>query len=341
MSTYRDAGVDLEAGNEAVRRIVAHARSTYRPGVLGDLGGFGGFFALDTDAYRQPVLVAGTDGVGTKLKVAFMMDRHDTVGIDLVAMCVNDIAVQGAEPLFFLDYLATGKLDPARVEEIVRGIAEGCRQAGCALIGGETAEMPGFYDPGEYDLAGFAVGVVEREALIDGSKVRAGDALIGLASSGLHSNGYSLARKILFEQKGYRVTTRLESLGRPLGEELLEPTRIYAKLLREVLSRFPVSGMAHITGGGLPDNLARILPEGCRALVRKGSWEVPPVFRLLQAEGRVEEGEMFRTFNMGIGLVLAVPPGSVEGVTALLRERGEKGFLIGQVAAGDRGVELV
>ncbi|MGB9905465.1 MAG: phosphoribosylformylglycinamidine cyclo-ligase, partial [Desulfotomaculales bacterium] len=275
--TYKSAGVDISAADRAVELIRSIAARTSRPGVLGGIGGFGGLFALDTGRYREPVLVSGTDGVGTKLKVAFMLDRHDTVGIDLVAMCANDIVTCGAEPLFFLDYLAVGKLVPEKVAEIVSGVARGCQLAGCALIGGETAELPGFYGPEEYDLAGFAVGVVEKSGIIDGSRVEAGDCLIGLPSSGLHSNGYSLARKVFFEVAGYGADSRLEELGRTVGEELLEPTRIYVQTVLALRQRFDIKGIAHITGGGLTENIPRILPEKTAALVEKNSWPVPPV----------------------------------------------------------------
>ena len=272
MTDYRQAGVDIEAGSEFVRRITPLVRSTFRPEVLTDLGGFGGLFRFQADRYKDPVLVSGTDGVGTKLKIAFLLDRHDTVGIDLVAMCVNDVAVSGAEPLFFLDYLATGKLAVPKAEAVIRGIAEGCRQAGCALIGGETAEMPSFYAEGEYDLAGFAVGVVDRAKIIDGQGIRPGDALVGLASTGLHSNGYSLARRVLLEDGGLTVESRLSELDRPLGEVLLTPTRIYAKQLLTLAAEHPITGIAHITGGGVTENLPRILPADCQARVHRGAW---------------------------------------------------------------------
>jgi len=336
--TYKQTGVDLAAGNEAVRRIIPLARSTFRPEVLGEIGLFANFVRLP-DGYREPVLVASTDGVGTKLKVAFLADRHETVGIDLVAMGVNDLLVHGAEPLFFLDYLATGQVVPEKIEAIVRGIVEGCRQAGCALIGGETAEMPDFYPAGEYDLAGFAVGVVERSRIIDGSGIAAGDRLLGLASSGLHSNGYSLARRVVFERLGLKVTDPLEVCGRSVAAELLEPTRIYVKPVLALLTERQVKGMAHITGGGITENLPRILPEGCRAKVHLGSWPVPPIFRLIQESGGVEDAEMFRTFNMGIGLILAVEAGVARVVEERLRALGESAWEIGEVVAGARGVE--
>lgn len=339
--TYAAAGVDINAGNEAVRLMRGAVRSTYRPEVLADIGNFAGFFALDTAKYKEPVLVSGTDGVGTKLRVAVLAGRHDTVGIDAVAMCVNDILVQGAEPLFFLDYLAVGRLVPEKVAAIVSGVAEGCRRAGCALIGGETAEMPGFYGPDEYDLAGFAVGVVERSRIIDGRGTVPGDKLVGLPSSGLHSNGYSLARKVLLELAGYSVDTYLEILGRTVGEEMLEPTRIYVKAVLPLLDRFEIRGLAHITGGGLTENIPRILPEGTEVNVHLGTWPVPPVFKLIQEIGEVAEEEMMRTFNMGIGLVAVVPENRAGAVMAHLEERGEKSYLIGEVVEGRRKVNYL
>lgn len=339
--TYADAGVDIEAGNEAVRLMRGAVRSTFRPEVLADIGGFGGFFALDTARYREPVLVSGTDGVGTKLRVAMLTGRHDTIGIDAVAMCVNDILVQGAEPLFFLDYLAVGKLVPEKVAAIVGGVAEGCRRAGCALVGGETAEMPGFYGPEEYDIAGFAVGVVERSRIIDGRGIRPGDRLIGLPSSGLHSNGYSLARKVLLEVAGYGVDTYLGRLGRTVGEEMLEPTRIYVKAVMPLLERFTIKGLAHITGGGLTENVPRILPEGTAVNIHPGRWPVPPVFELIKEIGGVAGAEMLRTFNMGIGLVAVVPGVEAGAVMDYLAAAGEKSYLIGEVVEGKREVNYL
>jgi len=336
--TYKASGVNIAAGNETVRRIARLARSTFRPEVLGEIGSFANFVRVP-EGYRDPVLVASTDGVGTKLKVAFLADRHDSVGIDLVAMGVNDLLVHGAEPLFFLDYLATGRVVPEKIETIVRGIAEGCRQAGCALIGGETAEMPDFYAPGEYDLAGFAVGVVERSRVIDGSAITPEDHLVGLVSSGLHSNGYSLARRVVFERLGLKVTDHLEACGRSVAEEMLAPTRIYAKPILALLKEHRVKGMAHITGGGISENLPRILPKGCRARVRLGSWPVPPIFRLIQKEGGVEDAEMFRTFNMGIGMILAVEAGEARTIRERLAALGESVWEIGDVIAGAHGIE--
>ena len=342
--TYKDAGVDIDAGNTFVKMIKPLVKSTRRPEVLADIGGFGGLFALNTSKYKNPVLVSGTDGVGTKLKVAFMADRHETVGIDLVAMCVNDIIVQGAEPLFFLDYLATGKLDPAQGAAIVTGIAEGCRQAGCALIGGETAEMPGFYSAEEYDLAGFTVGVVDRDRIIDGSSISVGDTLIGLASTGLHSNGYSLARKILFDRMGFGINDLIPESGRTVADELLVPTRIYVKSILNLLRDFSIHGIAHITGGGLPENVPRILPKGCTARIRTTSWDMPLIFKVLQQGGNIENAELYRTFNCGIGMVLAVPAADAVEILDRLRALGETAMIIGEIShceAGKECVELV
>lgn len=337
--TYRAAGVDIEAGDEAVRRIAPIARATFRSEVLGGIGAFAGFVRVP-DKYREPVLVSATDGVGTKLKVAFMADRHDTVGVDLVAMAVNDVLVHGAEPLYFLDYIGCHRLDPARIERIVRGVAEGCRQAGCALIGGETAELGDLYGPGEYDLAGFAVGVAERSRIVDGASVQAGDIVIGVASSGLHANGYSLARRIVFDVLRLPLDGEFPGTGRSVADVLLEPTRIYVRPVLSLLERVPIRAMAHITGGGIVGNLPRVLPEGCRAVIRRAAWPVPAVFDTLQRAGRVAEREMFRTFNMGIGFVLVVPPaeGAVLAVVTALGDLGA--FELGEIVAGERGVEL-
>jgi phosphoribosylformylglycinamidine cyclo-ligase len=333
---YRKAGVDIEAGEKAVERIKGLARSTFRPEVLQDLGGFGGLFALDLKGLSDPVLVAGCDGVGTKLKLAFAAGKHNTVGIDCVAMCVNDILVQGAEPLFFLDYLAVGKLLPAQVEEIVSGVAEGCRQAGCALLGGEMAEMPGFYPAGEYDLAGFAVGLVNRSALIDGSSIGSGDAVIGLASSGLHSNGYSLARKVLLEEANLLLTDIQPALGLTLAEEMLRPTLIYVQAVLKALKKFPIRGMAHITGGGLPGNLPRILPEGLQAEIETTAWPAPEIFKLISELGPVQRGEMFRTFNMGIGYCLIVPAEESAGLLDHFNSSAIAAYQIGRITSGQR-----
>lgn len=333
MTTYRDAGVDIDAGDEFVDRIKPLVRSTFRPEVLTDLGGFGGLFGLKAGKYQEPVLVSGTDGVGTKLKIAFMMDKHDTVGVDLVAMCVNDIAVSGAEPLFFLDYFATGKLSVAKAHAVVSGIAEGCRQAGCALIGGETAEMPSFYPEGEYDLAGFAVGAVDRRNLIDGRTIVSGDVIIGVASSGLHSNGYSLARRVLFDQAKLTVTSRVAEFDRSLGEELLTPTKVYAKQVLALVEQFPIKGIAHITGGGITENLPRVCPRGVRAKIARSAWPVPPIFEVLGRLGQVDREEMYRVFNMGIGLILVVAPEAVSGVLAQVAVLGERGWAIGEIVS--------
>jgi phosphoribosylformylglycinamidine cyclo-ligase len=338
--TYRDAGVDIEAGDEAVRRIGPLARATVRPEVLGGIGAFASFVRVPP-GYAEPVLVSSTDGVGSKLKVAFLADRHDTVGIDLVAMGVNDILVHGAEPLYFLDYIGIARLDPARVEALVAGVAEGCRRAGCALVGGETAELPDLYAAAEYDLAGFAVGVVERARIIEGASVRPGDIVLGLASSGLHANGYSLARRIVFDVMGLGLEAVLPGTGRTVADVLLEPTRIYVRAILPI--REQVTAMAHITGGGLTGNLPRVLPAGCRARVRPAAWAArrPPVFRALQEAGRVSDAEMFRTFNMGIGYVVVTRPDTAEAVCARLTAAGEEAFVIGEVITGPPGVELV
>jgi len=337
--TYRKAGVDVTAGNLAVRKLAPLAAKSARPGVMGGIGGFGGLFRLP-GRYRTPVLVASTDGVGTKLKIAFALDRHDTVGIDLVAMSANDILVQGAEPLFFLDYIACGRMEPDRVAAIVKGIVEGCRQARCALLGGETAEMPGFYRKGEYDLAGFAVGAVERSRLVDGRGIGPGDHLLGLPSSGLHSNGYSLARAIISARGRKPWIRRPEGWSRSIGDVLLEPTRIYVRTVLDLLRDFRIKGMVHLTGGGWRDNIVRILPPGCVAEIRRGSWDIPEVFDFLQKEGRVSRAEMFRTFNMGIGMILCASAREMEKITGRLRRRGEIHYLLGRVAEGRRGIRF-
>lgn len=338
--TYRDAGVDIDAGNEAVVLMKEQVRSTYRPEVMGDIGGFGGLFALNNAKYREPVLVSGTDGVGTKLKLAFMVDKHDTIGQDAVAMCVNDILVQGAEPLFFLDYLAVGKLEPTKVASIVAGVAKACRESGCALIGGETAEMAGFYPDGEYDIAGFAVGIAEKSRLITGENVAAGDVIIGLPSSGVHSNGFSLVRKICFDKQQLSTDQYIEEFGRTLGEELLEPTRLYPKTCLPLVDQFDIHGMVHITGGGFYDNIPRILPENCAAEIDASAWPVPPVFTCLQAWGEVAWPEMFRTFNMGIGMMMIVPESEVTALEQHLADKGEKSYRIGRITAGAQEVIL-
>ncbi|MBE0501492.1 MAG: phosphoribosylformylglycinamidine cyclo-ligase [Desulfuromonadales bacterium] len=341
--TYKDAGVDIDAGNRFVEMIKPLVKSTMRPEVLTDIGGFGGLFSLNTSKYKNPTLVSGTDGVGTKLKLAFMLDKHDTVGIDLVAMCVNDIIVQGAEPLFFLDYFATGKLSPEKAAEVVKGIAQGCKMAGCALIGGETAEMPGMYEQGEYDLAGFTVGVVDRDNLIDGSTIQEGDLLIGLASSGLHSNGYSLARKIVIENLNLPLDQPANGMNIPLGEALMTPTRIYVKSILNLIRDFTIKGMAHITGGGLLENIPRVLPKNCKAVIKKGSWHISPLFELLRQGGNIDEHEMYRTFNNGIGMVLIVKHEDAEDILSRLHGLGETASVIGTIhlTDGTEQVELV
>ena len=339
---YRDSGVDIDAGNEVVRRIRGIARSTFTPAVLSDIGTFGGLFQFDSARFREPVLVSSADGVGTKLKVAFLARRHDTIGIDLVNHCVNDILVQGAEPLFFLDYLATGRLSPDVAVDVVRGLADGCRENECALLGGETAEMPGFYANGEYDLAGFIVGVVDKERVITGAGISEGDALIGLPSSGLHTNGYSLARAILFDRLSITVEDYVEAIGSTVGDALLRPHKSYLHPLRPLLRRNIIKGMAHITGGGMTDNLPRILPRGTSARVETTAWEVPALFRFLQREGRVTRDEMYRTFNMGIGLILVCPPEAVDEALASCAAAGEPDARrIGAVARGDGAVVYV
>ncbi len=339
-TTYKDAGVNIDAGNEFVKLIKPLVKATSRPEVMAEIGGFGGLFSLNASKYKNPVLVSGTDGVGTKLKVAFMADRHDTIGIDLVAMCVNDIVVQGAEPLFFLDYLATSKLEPEKAAEIVKGISAGCIQAGCALIGGETAEMPGFYADGEYDAAGFAVGVVERENVIDGSSVTVGNRLIGIASSGLHSNGFSLARKVIFDLMGLGIGDDLPGLKKSVADELLMPTKIYVKTILNLLRDFPVKSISHITGGGLVENVPRSLPNGCKAVINRSSWQWPDIFKLLQDRGSIETDEMLRTFNCGIGMVLAVPENDVEEILIRLSGLNEPACVIGEVAKCEVGKEI-
>ncbi|MGD7054438.1 phosphoribosylformylglycinamidine cyclo-ligase [Sutcliffiella horikoshii] len=334
-NAYKQAGVDIEAGYEAVTRMKKHVARTMRPEVMGGLGGFGGLFDLSAVNVKNPVLVSGTDGVGTKLMLAFQLDKHDTIGVDVVAMCVNDVVVQGAEPLYFLDYIACGKAVPERIEAIVKGIADGCEQAGCALVGGETAEMPGMYDDTEYDLAGFTVGVVEKERLINGSKIEPGNLLIGLSSSGIHSNGYSLVRKIVFEKGQLDLHKKYDGLGGTLGEELLTPTKIYVKPILEVLKKYDINGMAHITGGGFIENIPRMLPQGLQAEVDYGTWPIPPIFNLLQEVGELDRKEMFNIFNMGIGMVLAINEEILPEVVRILEANGEKAYLIGRVKEGE------
>ena len=338
--TYAKAGVSIEAGDELVRRIGPIARRTRVPGVLAGVGGFSALFDLQSRGYRRPILVSSTDGVGTKLKIAFLTGVHDTVGIDLVAMSVNDILTQGAEPLFFLDYFVCGRLDVKIAEAVVRGIASGCRAAGCALIGGETAEHPGDFPAGEYDLGGFAVGVLEKSRIIDPKKIAPRDVLIGLPSSGLHSNGYSLARKVLLEKARLKVQQRIPELGRTLGEELLEPTRLYAKIMRRLFGGVSIKGAAHITGGGIIGNLPRVLPKGRRAVLERGSWPVPPVFDLIQKLGGIGRDEMDRTFNNGLGLILVVGREDADGARRMLKRMGEKSFVIGEIRNGQRGASI-
>ena len=341
-ASYAAAGVDVTAGYEAVRRIKPMVESTYIPGVMGTLGGFGGMFAPDLSGMKKPVLVSGTDGVGTKLKLAFLMDKHDTVGIDCVAMCVNDIICGGAMPLFFLDYIACGKNDPARIADIVTGITEGCRQAGCALVGGETAEMPGFYPEDEYDLAGFSVGMVDEEKIIDGKSLSEGDVLIGLASSGVHSNGFSLVRKV-FDVEHADLKTPMDELnGKSLGEALLEPTRIYVKAVKAVLGAgVDVHAVSHITGGGFYENVPRMMVDGLTAQIKLDSFPTLPIFSLIQKAGNIPARDMYNTFNMGIGMILAVPAAQAQAALDALAAAGETSYQIGSVVAGEAGVELV
>lgn len=339
-NAYKQAGVNLEAGYETVARIKSHIERTRRFGALGAVGGFGGLFDLGALGYRHPVLVSGTDGVGTKIMLAFMLNKHDTIGIDAVAMCVNDVVVQGAEPLFFLDYIACGKNDPAQIEAIVAGVAEGCVQAGCALIGGETAEMPGLYQEGEYDLAGFAVGVSEKDQLIDFSSIREGDILLGLPSSGLHSNGYSLVRKVLLEKHQVALEEYVAELDCTWGEELLKPTKIYVKPLLPLLREGKIKGLAHITGGGFIENIPRILPEGLGATVELDTWQPQPIFSLLEKLGEIPHQEMYNVFNMGVGMVLAVDPLHVDSIGEHFKAQGEEVYQIGKVKPG-AGVSLV
>ena len=341
-ASYAAAGVDVTAGYEAVKRIKPMVESTYIPGVMGTLGGFGGMFAPDMTGMKKPVLVSGTDGVGTKLKLAFLMDKHDTVGIDCVAMCVNDIVCGGAAPLFFLDYIACGKNDPERIADIVSGITEGCRQSGCALVGGETAEMPGFYPVDEYDLAGFSVGIVDEEKIIDGKKLSEGDVLIGLASTGVHSNGFSLVRKVFDVENCDLKTPMAELEGKSLGETLLAPTRIYVKAVQSVLKGgVDIHAISHITGGGFYENVPRMMTEGLTAQIKLDSFPRLPIFQLIMDKGNIPERDMYNTFNMGIGMIMAVPAEQADAAMAALAEAGEKAYVIGKVVAGADGVELV
>jgi phosphoribosylformylglycinamidine cyclo-ligase len=328
---YKNAGVDIDKANLFIEHIKPLIKSTTRKEVMGNIGGFGGLFHLDSSRIKDPVLVSSTDGVGTKLKIAQMMNKHDSIGIDLVAMCVNDIIVQGAEPLFFLDYISTGKLDITREGQIVGGIAKGCQEAGCALIGGETAEMPGLYHDGEYDLAGFSVGVVDADKLIDGSEIRVGDKIIGIASSGIHSNGFSLARHVLFDKGNFKIDHQHPDLNGSIGDELLKPTKIYVKSILNLLKNFTLKGIVHITGGGFIDNIPRIVPAPCRAVILKDTWEIPPIFSLIQDTGHVDPTEMFRVFNMGIGMIIIVPEKETDEIMERLQSLGERAFSIGVI----------
>jgi len=339
--SYKDSGVDIEKGDSFVQAIKSMVEATFRPEVMTKIGGFAGCVSLNLERYKKPILVSSTDGVGTKLKIAFLMDRHDTVGIDLVAMCVNDIVVSGARPLFLLDYFATSRLDQEKAIQVVSGIAKGCVEAECSLIGGETAEMPGFYTEGEYDLAGFAVGIAEDAQLIDGSSVTVGDRLIGIASSGLHSNGYSLVRKVILEHHRMDLGKRVEEIGEVLGEELLRPTRIYVKTVLNLVRDFKIGGIAHITGGGITGNLPRVIPSGCKAVVHKGTWEVPPIFPFLKEKGNIPEDEMFKTFNNGIGMILIVKSKEAGEILERLHSMGEKAFLIGEIGKAEKGKDPI
>ncbi len=341
--TYKDAGVDTKEGERAVSLMKEHVKGTFNDSVLTGLGSFGSLVALDVKDMEQPVLVSGTDGVGTKLKIAFMMDRHDTVGIDCVAMCVNDVLCQGAKPLFFLDYIATGRVKAEKIADIVKGIADGCKQSGSALVGGETAEMPDFYGDGEYDMAGFSVGIVDRSRIITGEKIEKGNKIIGIPSSGIHSNGYSLVRKVFFDKMDMSVDDYVDELGQTLGEALLTPTRIYANACGAVLPKFDVKGIIHITGGGFYENIPRIIPEGLAVTVETGTWEVPPIFPYIKKCGNIDRKEMFSTFNMGIGMMMVVDAADADGVLAALEAAGEKASVIGEITekTGDEDVIIV
>lgn len=338
--TYKDAGVDKEAGYKEVQLIKGMIKKTYIPGVLSEIGGFAGLFQLDLKKYEEPVLVSGTDGVGTKLKLAFMMDKHNTVGEDCVAMCVNDILCQGAKPLFFLDYIATGKLIAEKMASIVEGVANGCIKAGCALIGGETAEMPDFYKEDEYDIAGFCVGIVDKKRIIDGSKIKEGDYILGLASSGVHSNGFSLIRKIIFDLKKMELSSYVDELGMTIGEELIKPTRIYVKPVYDLIEKYKIKGLCHITGGGFYENIPRILPKGLTAHIDTSKIKTPVIFKLLKEWGQIEDEEMYATFNMGIGMVMVVDKDQVDEISNYLVEIGEEFTILGEVKKGNEGVVL-
>ena len=339
--SYRAAGVDVEAGYKAVELMKQHVSKTFTSGVLTGLGGFGGLFELSKEDLDQPVLVAGTDGVGTKLKLAFLLDKHDTIGQDCVAMCVNDVVCQGAKPLLFLDYVAVGKNVPERIAEIVKGVADGCVASGCALIGGETAEMPGFYDVDEYDLAGFTVGIVSKNKIIDGTNVKTGDVLIGIASSGVHSNGYSLVRKVFdVDGENSMVNQYEDTLGMTIGEALLTPTKIYVKPMLDVINQCTVKAVSHITGGGFYENIPRMLPDGKQAVIKKGSWDILPIFDLIAKTGNIPEKDMFGTYNMGIGMLFAIDPSEADKALEILRSHGETAWVVGEVADGSEGVVL-
>lgn len=338
--TYKDAGVDKEAGYREVKLIKSLIKKTHIPGVLSDIGGFSGLFQLDINEFKEPVMVSGTDGVGTKLKIAFMMDKHNTVGEDCVAMCVNDILCQGAKPLFFLDYIATGKLVPEKMASIVEGIANGCVKARCALIGGETAEMPGFYNENEYDLAGFCVGIADKEKIITGSKISKGDIVLGLPSSGIHSNGYSLVRKLVFEEKNMTVDTYIPELGTTLGEELIKPTRIYTNPVYDLVKLFNIKGISHITGGGFYENIPRMIPEGLTAHIDTSAIETPIIFDLIKRWGNISLKEMYSTFNMGVGMVIVIGIEELESITRFLKEKNERFYILGEIKTGNEGVVL-
>ena len=339
MLTYKDSGVDIEAGYKSVELIKKHVKQTFRPEVLTDIGGFGGLFSIDKKKYEHPVLVSGTDGVGTKLKIAFLMEKNDTIGQDCVAMCVNDVVCSGAEPLFFLDYLAVGKNSPEKIEQIVKGVAEACQVAGCSLIGGETAEMPGMYKNDEYDIAGFCVGIVDKDKIINGKKIAENDVIIGLPSSGLHSNGFSLVRKV-FRPSEENINQYIEKIGCTLGEELLKPTKIYVKTIMRILEKFPIKGISHITGGGFHENIPRTIPAGLRARIKKGSWPILPVFDLIQSMGHIQEKDMYNTFNMGIGMAVIVEKSIVPELLRFMQSIDETGLVIGEIISGEAGVEL-
>ena len=337
--TYKEAGVDTKEGERAVSLMKPHVKKTFNENVLTGLGGFGSLFRLDVKDMEDPIMVSGTDGVGTKLKLAFLMDKHDTVGQDCVAMCVNDVLCQGAKPLFFLDYIATGKVKAEKIADIVKGIADGCLQAGCALVGGETAEMPDFYSDGEYDMAGFAVGIVDKKKMIDGSKIKEGNAVIGISSSGIHSNGYSLVRKLFFDKLGMSTEDKVEELGATLGEALITPTKIYANACNAVFEKTDVNGIVHITGGGFYENIPRIIPDGLGVSIELGSWQIPPIFQFIQKKGNIDLKEMFSTFNMGIGMMMVVDAECKEEVLSALEKAGENAAVIGEIVKG-KGVSI-